>query len=151
MLAHFRAHLALGHSVWTGKVQLESVDACVLDHARQFLPAVLVKLFHDRSNENMLWILFFDLTKLIQPDIDRAIRNELNVFKTDDLARRFRTQFAITRYHIYNLGRFQANRLRDSAAPPGVIRLGDHARVRARRAGAQQKRVREGHSVDYYR
>src|SRR6478735_6065280 len=97
MLAHLRSHLALSHAVWTRKVKLEAVDARLLDEAGQLLPAALLVLLHDRRDQNVVWILFLDLSKLVEPDVDRSIGDQLDVFKTNHFAGGSRAEFSVTR------------------------------------------------------
>src|SRR2546426_3555860 len=121
MFAHLRSHLAFGHAMRAREVELECIHARVLDHARQFLPAALFILFHDRGYQHMIRILLFDLAKLVEPDFNRAIGNQLDVFEANDLAGSSRSQFPVTRNDVDNLGGFQANSLCDRAAPAGFV------------------------------
>src|ERR1041385_497608 len=120
MLAHFRTHLALRHAVWTGEVELESIDAGVLDHADQLLPATLFVLLHDRRNQNVVGILFLNLPKLVEPDVDRTIRDQFDVLETDHLTRGSRTEFSVSRNNVNDLRGFETDSLSNSAAPTGV-------------------------------
>src|SRR5712692_10000737 len=100
MFAHLRSHLAFGHSVRAGKVKLESIDASVLHDAGELLPTLLAVLFHNRSDEYMVRIIFLDLPELFQPDLDRPIRNQLDILKTDHFIGLARAQFSVTRHDI---------------------------------------------------
>src|SRR5688500_19574037 len=75
MFAHLRTHLPFGHAMRAREVELETVDASLLDHARQFLPAALLILLHDRCDQDVVRILFLDLTKLFEPHVDWPIRD----------------------------------------------------------------------------
>src|SRR6185437_505426 len=102
MLAHLRAHLAFGHAVWTREVELETIDARVLDHTREFLPTALLILFHDRSDQDVIRILLLDLAKLVEPNVDRSIGDQLDVFKTDHFTCATRAKFAVTRDDVHD-------------------------------------------------
>src|SRR6185312_1773985 len=107
MLAHFGSHFPLGHPVGTRKVKLETIDSSVLNQSRQFLPARLIILLHNRSDQNVVRIVLLDLTKLIEPDIDRTVRDEFYVFKTDHFTRHSRAQLAVARNNIDYFRRFE--------------------------------------------
>ncbi len=105
----------------TGKVQLESIHAGILHDSSQFLPAVLAVLFHDRGDEHVVGILFFDLTELREPNVDWAVRDQLDIFKAYDLAVIARTQFAVARHHIDDFAGLEADSFRYRATPAGVV------------------------------
>src|SRR6266403_1528979 len=123
--------------MWAGKIQFERVHSRVLHDASQFLPASLVVLFHDGSDQNMIRIVFFNLAKFLEPDFDRAIRDEFDVFETDHFTIVARTQFAVARYDVDDFARLEADGLGDRAAPAGVEGFCDNARVGSRRAGTE--------------
>ena len=56
ILAHRRAHLALGQAVRAGEVQLEGIDAGVLAALDDLDPGVLVVLLHDRGDEDAVGV-----------------------------------------------------------------------------------------------
>src|SRR6185436_4187902 len=120
----------------------------VLDHARQFLPATLFVLLHDRRDQDVVWILFLDLPKLVQPNVDRSIGDEFDVFETDNFACTSRTKFPVTRNDIHDLRRLEADSLSDSAAPTRVKRFRKHASICSRRSRTEDERVGKLHAVD---
>ena len=148
MFAHLRSHLPFRHPVRTRKIQFESVDPRVLDQTRQFLPAIFAVLFHDRSDEYIVRIIFLNLAKLFQPDFDWPIGNQFDIFEPNHLVVFARTQLAVARHNIDYLARFEADGFRDRSAPAGVVRFCEHARIGSRRAGAQQKGIGEFDSVN---
>src|SRR5256885_16879900 len=148
MFAHLRSHLALSHAVRTRKVKFKSIDTGVLDHTSQFLPTPLVVFLHDRSDHDIIWIVFFYLAELFEPNLNWAIGDQFDVFKPNHLTVVARTQLAIARDHIDYLARLETDSLRHSAAPAGIERLGQHARVRSRRARTEQEGVWELDTVD---
>ena len=52
ILAHRRAHFALGQAVRAGEIQLERIDARVLAALDDLDPGVLVIFLHDRGDED---------------------------------------------------------------------------------------------------
>src|SRR5215212_8094813 len=148
MLSHLRSHLAFGHAVRAREVELESIDASVLDHASQLLPAALFILLHDRGDQDMVWIIFLDLSKLVEPDVDWAIGDQLDVLKTYDFACGSGAEFSVTRNNIHDLRRFETDSFSDSATPAGIVRLGQHASICSRRSRTQHKRIGKLYAVD---
>ena len=51
----------------TGEIQFECIDSRVLHQLSQFLPTPFVILFHDGSDQNVIGIVFFELTKFFEP------------------------------------------------------------------------------------
>ena len=150
MLTHLRTHLAFGHAVRTGEVELESIDTSILDHADQLLPASLFVFLHDRGDQNVVWILLLDLSKLVEPHVDWPIGDQFDVFESDHLTRGSRAEFSITRNNVDDLRGFETDSLSNSAAPTCVVRLCENAGIRSRRPRTEQKRVRKLHAVDGY-
>src|SRR5687768_6746960 len=103
MFAHLRTHLPFGHAMRAREVELETVDASLLDHARQFLPAALLILLHDRCDQDVVRILFLDLTKLFEPHVDWPIRDQLDVLEADHFAGCSRAELSVTRNNIHYL------------------------------------------------
>src|SRR5438094_1486036 len=103
MLTHLRSHLAFGHTVRTREVQLERINTRVLNEAGQFLPALFTILFHDRSDEDVVRILFFNLSEFFQPDLYRPIGNQFDVLEANHLAVVARAQLAVTRHDVDDL------------------------------------------------
>src|SRR5439155_26470591 len=135
------------HTMRAGKVQLESVHASILHFAGEFLPALFVVLLHDRRDEHVVWILFLDMTKLFEPDFDWSIGNQLDILESNHLVVLARAQLAIAWHDVDDFARLETDRLRDRATPAGVIRFGNHPRVRSRRARAEQKWIGEFDAV----
>src|SRR5882724_799108 len=147
MFSHFGTHPALGHTVRAGKVELESVDTGVLDQFRQFLPTLFTVLLHYRSNQNVIGILLLNLAKLLKPHFDGPIRNQFDILESDDFTGRRRSQLAVSRYDIYDFGRFETHRFCDCSTPTGLVRFRDDASVCTRGARAQYEWIGEFHSV----
>src|SRR6266850_6050516 len=121
----------------TGEIELKSVDSCVLDQPCQFLPTFLAVLFHDRSDQYVVGILFFDLAKFVEPYLNRTIGYEFDVFETYNLAGNLRSEFAVSRDDVYDFGGLKTHGLGHCATPAGIVGFGNHAGVGAWRARAQ--------------
>ena len=95
----------------------------------------------------MIRIVFFDLAKLVQPDVDGPIRDQLDVLEADHFTGSSGSEFPITGHDVNDLGRFQRNSFGYCAAPPGVVRLCNYACIRSRRTRAQQEGIGKVNSI----
>ena len=74
VLAHGRAHLALGQAVRAGEVQFETIDARVLAALDDLDPRVLAILLHDRRDQDAVGILVLASLEFFEPDLEWADR-----------------------------------------------------------------------------
>ena len=85
VLAHGGAHFSLGQAVRAGEVQLERIDARRPGTLDDLDPGVLVVLLHDRGDQHAVRILVFALLEFVDPDLERPIADQLDVFPADHL------------------------------------------------------------------
>ena len=78
-LADRRAHAALRHAVGAAEIELDPVGSGVLDIGQDGLPAVLVARHHQGDDQRPVRPFPLDLLDLAQIDLDRPVRNQLDV------------------------------------------------------------------------
>lgn len=117
-----------------GKIALEGIDAGGLAAVDDFDPGVLAVLLHDRGDEDAVGIFVFDLFELIEPGIEGAVADELDVFPADDFVRIGRSQAAVAGLNVDDLGGVEADCFADDGAPAFIEGLADDVGIRAGRA-----------------
>src|SRR5262249_32727250 len=87
ILAHSRAHLALGQTMWAGKIQFECIHSRVLAFFDDLNPRVFLVFLHDGRDEHAVGELVFAFLEFIYPQLERAVADEFDIFPADDFAR----------------------------------------------------------------
>ncbi len=85
IFAHGRAHLSFGQTVRAGEIQFKGIHARVLAALDDFDPGVAVILLHDRRDQHAVGKLVFAFLEFLEPDLERPIADQLDVFPADDL------------------------------------------------------------------
>jgi hypothetical protein len=75
ILAHGRAHLALGQTVRAGEIQLKRIDARAFAALDDLAPRILVVFLHDRRDQHAGRVHIFALFKFVDPDLEFPIAN----------------------------------------------------------------------------
>ena len=148
VLAHGGAHLAFGKAVGAGEVEFEGIDTGVLATLGNFAPRVFVELFHDGSDEHSVGIFVFALLEFVEPFVERAVADELDVFPADHFLAVVRFQFGIAGTDVDDFGSVEADGLGDDAAPAFFKCSFDDADVGSGRAGSNDERVGHLDAVD---
>src|SRR5262249_10224565 len=92
----------------------------------------------------LLWMAFLQLAELIQPGVEGAIGDELDVFETHHhLVVLARLELGVAGRGVDDLAGIEANRLADHAAPAELVRLGDYLRIRSGGPRGEQKGIFE--------
>ena len=86
IFSHRRAHLAFGQAVRAREVQLEPIDAGFLAAFDDLDPRVASILLHDRGDQDAIGILILAALEFFEPDLERAIADQLDVFPAEDFA-----------------------------------------------------------------
>mmetsp|Transcript_42699 Transcript_42699/g.107991 ORF Transcript_42699/g.107991 Transcript_42699/m.107991 type:complete len:437 (+) Transcript_42699:397-1707(+) len=147
VLPHGHAHLALRHPVWAGEVDLKGIHAHLFAPANELLPCALVVLLHDGGNEHSVGVLLLEALELVQHDLQRAVADELDVLPAEHLVVGA-LELGVARRDVDDLGRVQADRLGNHAAPALVERLLHYDVVRTGRAAADDEGVGHFQAVD---
>ena len=93
-------------------------------------------------------IAVLDLLEFVDPGVERAIADQLDVLPADDLVGAGGTQPAIARLHVDDLRGVEADGLADDRAPAFVERFADDVGVGARRARGDDERIGQFQAVN---
>src|SRR5262249_42933572 len=148
VLAHRRAHFSLGQSVRAGKVQFEGIHANVLTALDNFRPRVAIVFLHDRRDENAVGMLVFALFEFVEPDVELAIADKLDVLPADNVLAIRCVELRVTRRDVDHFRGVEADRFRDDRAPTFAERAGDDVEICPGRAGSDHERVWQFQSID---
>ena len=118
------------------------IGAGIFDHRQVLRPACLVHGQHDRYDERTVRPVALDLPDLIEIRLQRPVRNQLDVIKTDDTAV-VTVDGAVARStDIDDRRAFFSERLPDSAAPAGFEGTIDVVGFVGRRCRCEPERIR---------
>ena len=135
-LGEDRAHFSLWQTVRARHIELKRIASGILAPLDDLVPGVAVVLLHDRGDENPLGILVLYLFEFIDPRLEAAIGNKLDILPTINLTRLAAPQPRVPRLHVDHFARIQADSFADHRAPALLERLADNIRVGPRRSGA---------------
>jgi hypothetical protein len=125
-----------------GKIQFERINAHVLAALHDLGPGVLVIFLHDRGDKDAVGELIFALLEFIEPDVERPVADELNIFPADDVFAIVAHQLRVTRRDVDHLRRIETDRLRNDRAPAFAESARDDVQIRPRRPRADHEWIR---------
>jgi hypothetical protein len=147
VLAHGRTHFAFRQAVRAGKIQLESVHTGLLAALNNLDPSVFAIFFHDGSDQHAFGKKVFALLEFVQPDLERAVANQFDIFPADNFLSVMAHQFRVARRDIDDLRGVEADGLGDDGAPAFLEGLGYDVQIGSRRAGGDDERIGQFQSV----
>lgn len=133
--------------MWARHVQLKSIHADILTTLHNFHPSRLVVFFHNRCDQHTIWKAILKLFKFIDPDVETAVANQLDVFPAVDFLRLSAAQPPVPGLYVDDLIGIQAHCLTNDSSPAFVKSLTDNVRVCTRRPRSDHERIRKSQSV----
>ena len=110
--------------------------------------ASLSILLHDRGDEHAVGELVLALLEFLQPDLERPVADQFDVFPADDFLAVAGHELGVARRDIDDLRGIEADRLGNDRAPAFLEGAGDDVEIRPRRTGADDERIGELETID---
>src|SRR3989442_342725 len=131
-----------------GEVELKRVYPRRLRALDDLHPRILVVFLHDRGDDDAAGVFVLELLELIDPDLERAVGDQLDVLPAINLLRFLGTQTGIARRNVDDFRSIETDGLGHHRAPAFIERLADDVSIGPRWAGADDEWVGQFQAID---